>query len=233
MGSDGDTKKPIILIIEDESGIADTIAYSLTTEGFEARWVATGREGLDAVAAFPADLVVLDIGLPDMSGFELLKELRRFSRVPVLVLTARSEEIDRILGLELGADDYVVKPFSPRELVSRVRAILRRTAAPPVAPCPAGTFSVDSNRRKISYCGAPLPLSRYEYDILALFISRPGWVFSREKIMEIVWVEPEESLERTVDAHIKSIRNKMRAVRPEADPIVTHRGVGYSLREDL
>ncbi|MBN1531366.1 MAG: two-component system response regulator CreB [Spirochaetes bacterium] len=232
MDRDENQKKPVILIIEDESGIADTIAYSLSTEGFEARWVATGREGLEA-AGSPVDLVILDIGLPDVSGFELLKELRRISPVPVLVLTARSEEIDRILGLELGADDYVVKPFSPRELASRVRAILRRTAPAPVEPCPSGTFTVDRNRRRIHYCGTPLSLSRYEYDILALFISRPGWVFSREKIMEIVWTEPEESLERTVDAHIKSLRNKMRAVRPDVDPIVTHRGVGYALREDL
>ncbi len=181
-----------------------------------------------------ADLVILDIGLPDMSGFELLRELRKTSEVPVLVLTARSDEIDRVLGLEMGADDYVVKPFSPRELVSRVRAILRRAAgnAGDEESAP-GIFAVDRNRRRICYRGEPLVLSRYEYEILCLFVSRPGWVFSREKIMEIIWVEPEESFERTVDAHIKSIRNKLRAVTPDIDPIETHRGVGYSLREGL
>lgn len=224
--------KQNVLIIEDEAGIVDAVTYSLSTEGFGALATATGREGLALLGAKDISLVVLDIGLPDMSGFDVLKEIRAGSDIPVLFLTARAEEIDRILGLELGADDYVVKPFSPRELVSRVKAILRRSAQRTAAPGPA-TFQVDENKRAILYCGEKLPLTRYEFDLLKLLISRPGWVFSREQIMDLVWVEPEESFERTVDAHVKSLRGKMRAVMPGMDPIVTHRGVGYSLKEEL
>jgi two-component system catabolic regulation response regulator CreB len=225
--------KRSILIIEDEPGIVDTLIYSLNTEGFEAIAAAYGNEGLAILREKPIDLVVLDIGLPDISGFDLLKKIRKTSIVPVLLLTARSSEIDRVLGLELGADDYMVKPFSPRELVSRVRAILRRTCAGKEATVTPDVFSVDMKKRAITYFGEKLELPRYEFDILKLFISRPGWVFSREQIMDLVWVEPDESLERTVDAHIKSIRSKLRSVRPDIDPIQTHRGIGYSLREDV
>jgi two-component system catabolic regulation response regulator CreB len=224
--------KRTILIIEDEPGIVDTLTYALGTEGFEALSAGTGRDGLALLRNGAVDLVVLDIGLPDMSGIEVLREIRKSSGVPVLFLTARDAEIDRVLGLELGADDYVVKPFSPRELVSRVKAILRRSAPSGDAPCTAA-FSVDEQKRVISYFGEKLILPRYEYDILRLFISRPGWVFSRDQIMDLVWEEPGESFDRTVDAHIKSIRGKLRAVRADIDPIITHRGVGYALREDL
>jgi two-component system, OmpR family, catabolic regulation response regulator CreB len=222
-----------VLIIEDEPGIVDTLVYSLSTEGFEPLTAATGRDGLALIRGRGIDLVVLDIGLPDASGFDVLREIRTFSPVPVLFLTARSGEIDRVLGLELGADDYVVKPFSPREIVSRVKAILRRSGAASGSIVPPGVFSVDEQKRIITYCGEKLQLPRYEFDILRLFISRPGWVFSREQIMDLVWTEPDESFERTVDAHIKSIRGKLRSVRADLDPIMTHRGVGYSLREDV
>lgn len=211
----------------------DTLVYSLSTEGFEALASATGREGLALLRGRGPDIVVLDIGLPDASGFDVLREIRAFSRVPVLFLTARSGEIDRVLGLELGADDYVVKPFSPREVVSRIKAILRRSGAPAGNGAPPEVFAVDEQKRVITFCGEKLQLPRYEFDILRLFISRPGWVFSREQIMDLVWTEPDESFERTVDAHIKSIRGKLRSVRADLDPIMTHRGIGYSLREDL
>lgn len=211
----------------------DTLVYSLSTEGFEALASATGREGLALLRGRGPDIVVLDIGLPDASGFDVLREIRAFSRVPVLFLTARSGEIDRVLGLELGADDYVVKPFSPREVVSRIKAILRRSGAPAGNGAPPEVFAVDEQKRVITFCGEKLQLPRYEFDILKLFISRPGWVFSREQIMDLVWTEPDESFERTVDAHIKSIRGKLRSVRADLDPIMTHRGIGYSLREDL
>ena len=223
--------KRTVLIIEDEPGIVDTLVYSLSTEGFDALTSTTGRDGLSILRERSIDLVVLDIGLPDASGFDVLSEIRSLSRVPVLFLTARSGELDRVLGLELGADDYVVKPFSPREVVSRIRAILRRSGDPSGGARPP-VFAVDEQKRTITYHGTTLRLPRYEYDILRLFISRPGWVFSREQIMDLVWAEPDESFERTVDAHIKSIRGKLRAVREDEDPILTHRGVGYSLRED-
>jgi two-component system, OmpR family, catabolic regulation response regulator CreB len=225
-------EKQTILVIEDEPGIADTVTYALTREGFEPVWTATGTEGKARLEQGCIDLVILDIGLPDISGFDLARMIRKQSDVPLLMLTARSDEIDRVLGLELGADDYIVKPFSPRELVARVRAVLRRSAGTPAAAGSA-PFSIDTERRQIRYRGALLDLARYEYEILCLLIRRPGWVYTREKIMELVWVEPDESFERTVDTHVKTIRAKLRAVHPETDPIMTHRGVGYSLREDL
>jgi len=226
------TQKPTVLIVEDEPGIVETLAYSLSTEGFEARSAGTGGEGLAILRERPVEIVVLDIGLPDMSGLDVLKEIRKTSGVPVLFLTARAGEIDRVLGLELGADDYVVKPFSPREVVSRVKAILRRSAKGKAGECDT-PIAVDEGKRTITYFGEKLLLPRYEFEILRLLVSRPGWVFSRDRIMDLVWEDPGESFDRTVDAHIKSIRGKLRAVRPDIDPIVTHRGTGYAFREDL
>lgn len=221
-----------ILIIEDEAGIADTVTYALAREGFEPCWSATGAGGLARLDQGSVALVIVDIGLPDISGFELVKLVRKKSNIPLLVLTARSDEIDRVLGLELGADDYIVKPFSPRELVARVKAVLRRSGGAKATPENAA-FSIDTERRQIAYRGTALDLARYEYEILCLLIRRPGWVFTRDAIMSMVWMEPDESFERTVDTHIKTIRAKLRAVDPGTDPIMTHRGVGYSLREDL
>jgi two-component system catabolic regulation response regulator CreB len=226
-----------ILVIEDEPAIADTITYALGTEGFEPVWRATGREGLAALAAGPVDLIILDVMLPDASGFEVCKDIRRKSAVPVIFLTARSAEVDRVVGLEIGGDDYVVKPFSPRELVARVKAVLRRSAEGASAPARTSRkksppFAVDAERCAIAYCGRRLELSRYEYKILKILVERPGWVYSRDKLMDLAWADPGASTERTVDAHIKAIRAKLRAVRAEPDPIITHRGIGYSLRED-
>ncbi|HOX06274.1 MAG TPA: two-component system response regulator CreB [Planctomycetota bacterium] len=228
-----------ILVVEDEPAIAETITYALSTEGFEPVWKATGREGLAALAAGGADLVILDVMLPDLGGFEVCREIRRSSSVPVIFLTARGAEVDRVVGLELGADDYVPKPFSPRELTARVKAVLRRSeeASPPKTKsvrkaARSAPFEVDAERCAIAYLGRTLALSRYEFKILRVLVERPGWVYSREKLMDMVWSDPGASMERTVDAHIKSIRAKLRAVRAEPDPIVTHRGLGYSLRED-
>jgi two-component system catabolic regulation response regulator CreB len=181
------------------------------------------------------DLIVLDVGLPDINGFDLCRAIRGRYETPVIFLTARADEIDRVVGLEIGADDYMVKPFSPRELAARVRAVLRRTSpsAGRRKPSPAAsTFRVDASRRRIEFCGRTLSLSRYEYDILALLIRRPGHIFSRETLMNQVWDQPEMSMERTVDAHIKNLRKKLKAVRPDIETIVTHRGVGYALSED-
>jgi two-component system catabolic regulation response regulator CreB len=179
------------------------------------------------------DLILLDIGLPDMSGFDLCKEIRKTLNVPILFLTARADEIDRVVGLEIGGDDYMTKPFSPRELSARVKAILRRTQPSHSSEMPAQAFEVDESRRQILYCGSPLDLSRYEYALLKTFIRRPGHVFSRDQLMELCWDEPDTSMDRTVDAHIKNIRNKLKNIKPDLDPIVTHRGTGYSLKEEL
>lgn len=226
--------KARILIVEDEPAIADTIQYALETDGFETVCAAEGGPVPDAVRAGGVDLIVLDIGLPDVNGIELCKEIRKYSPVPIIFLTARADEVDRVVGLEIGGDDYVTKPFSPRELTARVKAVLRRTRTGPPGPPPsAPAFSADESRQRIDYFGSPLELSRYEYNILKVFIRRPGHVFSRDRLMDLAWDEPEASTDRTVDAHIKNIRAKLRAVRPDLDPIVTHRGTGYSLKEDL
>jgi two-component system catabolic regulation response regulator CreB len=225
--------KPAVLIVEDESGIADTLQYALRTEGFEPLWCATGEAAL--ARAGDAALVILDVGLPDISGFELFKRLRALREdLPVLFLTARGEEIDRVVGLELGADDYVTKPFSPRELVARVRTVLRRTAIKAAsAPALALPLHCDEGRRQIRYYGQALDLSRYEYGLLKTLLSRPGFVFTRERLLDLVWDDSTESLDRTVDAHVKTLRAKLKAVAPELEPIRTHRGVGYALAEDL
>ena len=226
--------KPRILIVEDEPGIADTLHYALRTEGFEPAWVSTGEEALASVRARVPALVILDVGLPDTSGFEVFKRLRALSDVPVVFLTARSDEIDRVVGLELGADDYVAKPFSPRELVARVRSILRRAAKPPPASPPAAApIVVDEGRRQIRFYGALLELSRYEFGLLQTLASRPGHVFTRDALLERVWGDATESMDRTVDAHVKTVRAKLKLVAPTLEPIRTHRGSGYCLAEDL
>ena len=222
-----------ILIVEDEPAIVDTIQYALETEGFETIQLSFGAPVLPLLARESIDLIVLDIGLPDVSGFELCKEIRRSCATPIIFLTARTDEVDRVVGLEIGADDYISKPFSPRELSARVKAVLRRTRPDGDSTRSVAAFQVNESKCRIAYYGKALDLSRYEYEILRVFIRRPGHVYSRDQLMELAWEEPEASLDRTVDAHIKNLRAKMKALEPEFDPIVTHRGMGYSLREDL
>ena len=223
------SKSAPILIVEDELAIADSIAYALRTDGFTPLRVALGQDALAAMRApLPPALIVLDVGLPDMNGFEVCRQLRQFSNVPVIFLTARSDEIDRIVGLEIGADDYVTKPFSPRELVARIRVVLRRLAPAPV-PTPAARFELRAPEARIVYCGHALELTRYEYLLLKALIERPGHVLSRAQLMDRVWADAPDTLDRTVDAHVKSLRAKLRLVDPAADPIQTHRGMGYSL----
>jgi two-component system catabolic regulation response regulator CreB len=226
-----------VLIVEDETAIAETIIYALQTEGFIALWKASGQDALAAVRQRAIALIVLDVGLPDMSGFDVCREIRRTKNVPVIFLTARSEEIDKVVGLELGADDYMAKPFSPRELTARVRAILRRVNGEPqnaanVAPL-STSWTHDSTRCRISFRGHALDLTRNEYRLLTTMILQPGRVFSREQLMAAAWEDPGAALDRTVDAHIKTLRAKIAAAAAGADPILTHRGLGYSLREDV
>jgi two-component system, OmpR family, catabolic regulation response regulator CreB len=229
--------KPRILIVEDEPGIADTLQYALRTDGFEPEWCATGEDALARAKATPPALVILDVGLPDASGFEIFKRLRETSDVPVVFLTARSDEIDRVVGLELGADDYIAKPFSPRELVARVRGVLRRSAkaaagAPAVEAAP-GPIAVDEGRMQVRYYGHVLELSRYEFGLLKTLAARPGHVFTRETLLDRVWGDDSQSMDRTVDAHVKTLRAKMKAIAPGQEPIRTLRGSGYALAEDL
>jgi two-component system catabolic regulation response regulator CreB len=234
--------KPRILVVEDESGIADTIQYVLATDGFQPVWCSTADAALREFEARLPALAILDVGLPDLNGFELFKQLQALPggrEVPMLFLTARSDEIDRVVGLELGADDYIAKPFSPRELVARVRTILRRSVrAPAAAPAkaaaaPAQPFVLDDERRQIRYYGRALELSRYEYGILRLLVQKPGRVFTRDELLDKVWDGDSDSFDRTVDAHIKTLRAKLKAVAPNVEAIRTSRGAGYALSEEL
>lgn len=221
-----------ILIVDDEPAISDTLAYALQAEGFASDCCTLGAEALARLDAGGHDLVVLDVGLPDISGFDVCRLLRRNSDVPVIFLTARSDEVDRIVGLELGADDYVAKPFSPREVVSRVRAILRRSRPEwrnGAGATASARFTVDGEGLRVAYHGVWLNLTRYEYLLLTLLLARPGRILSRGQIMENVWQDSGESLERTVDTHVKTLRGKLRAVRADEEPILTHRGLGYSI----
>lgn len=226
-----------ILLVEDEPAIADTLIYALGSEGFAVRHIVLGRDTLPTLRETSADLVILDVGLPDTTGFEVLKILRgdpATRDIPVIFLTARAEEIDRILGLELGADDYVTKPFSPREVAARVRAILRREARHRQdsdtgnAPSP---WRHEPDALRIAFHGQPLDLTRYEYLLLALLLSAPGRVFTRDQIMSRVWTDAPDTADRSIDTHVKTLRAKLRAVRPEEDAIVTHRGTGYALAD--
>lgn len=227
-----------ILVIEDEQSIADTVVHSIEREGFVAVWCDRGRDGLERLKSGDCSLVVLDVGLPDVNGFELCRSIRECSSVPVIFLTARDDEIDKIVGLEIGGDDYVTKPFSPRELTTRIKTVLRRAVAAPGAATAGGSagpgrLAIDAEKLQAAYGGIRLDLTRYEFQMLALLAGAPGRVYSRESIMRRVWGDDSPSLDRTVDAHVKSLRAKFREIAPDMDPIVTHRGTGYSLRDDI
>jgi len=220
-----------VLLVEDESSIADNIIYSLNLEGIDCRWTALGQESIAILEDQSIDLVILDIGLPDISGFDVCKRIRQFSQVPIIFLTARGEEIDRVVGLEIGADDYVVKPFSMREIVARVKANIRRypTLEDVQQPGSDGVFEVDEARRIITFYAQALDLTNYEYGILVTLLRQPERVFSRDQLLEAVWQAPEGRFDRVVDTHIKSLRAKLRSISPKHDPLKTHRGVGYSI----
>jgi len=222
-----------IMVIEDEQSIADTVVHCIEKEGYAAAWCTRGQEALERIREGGFALVVLDVGLPDVSGFELCKAIRSFSAVPVIFLTARDEEIDKIVGLEIGGDDYVTKPFSPRELGARIKSVLRRAGAGQHLGQARQALRIDGEKMLAVYHGQRLDLTRYEFRLLALLARYPGRVFSREMLMRQVWDDDSASLDRTVDAHIKSLRAKCRDINADVDPILTRRGSGYALRDDL
>lgn len=222
---------PRILLVEDEPAIADTLLYVLKSELHEVTHVMTGKDALARQGEMAHDFAILDVGLPDMTGFELCRRLRETSRIPILFLTARDSELDRVLGLEIGGDDYVTKPFSPREVAARVRAILRRGAAQVAAPEASGHsgLCVDQSSKRITCRGVPLDLTAHEFRLAAVLINRPGQVFSREQLLEHAWDDPGAVTDRTVDAHVKSLRAKLRVAHIGAeDMILTRRGLGYA-----
>ncbi len=227
---------PRILLVEDETAIAQTVLYALREEGHEAVHCLTAGAALEAAARGGFDLAILDVGLPDLGGFALCRQLRTRDDLPVIFLTARQAEADRVLGFELGADDYVPKPFSPRELMARVRAVLRRVQRPEGNGAPQAThasgFEHDREGMRVRYHGRLLELTRYEYGLLAALLARPGAVLSRAQLMDRVWGDALDTGDRTIDTHVKTLRAKLHAVAPGADPIRTHRGLGYSLDAD-
>ena len=221
---------PAVLIVEDEPRIAEPLMFALEREHFAVTHVTLGQQALDAVAGQAVDLVVLDVGLPDMNGFDVLKQLRQHSELPVLLLTARQDEVDRILGLELGGDDYVTKPFSPREVVARIRAILKRLGPKSDADIDtdkATLWQVDDSGLRVFFRHTELSLTRSEYRILTTMVQRPGQVFSRAQLLDICDSD-EDSSERSVDTHIKTLRAKLRPLNGD-HLIVTRRGIGYLL----
>ena len=225
-----------ILLLEDDPAIAGTVAFALQREGFAVDHVLlVGAARAGAAAALPA-LAILDVGLPDGSGLDLCREWRQSGNdalraLPILMLTARAEELDRVVGLELGADDYLTKPFSPRELVARVRALLRRAALVPAAApaAEAALFELDADGQRIRFAGQWLALTRLEFGLLRALLRTPGRIRSREALLDEVWGADGDATDRTVDTHVKTLRAKLRGVRPELEPIATHRGMGYSL----
>jgi two-component system, OmpR family, catabolic regulation response regulator CreB len=235
-----------IVVVEDEMSIADALVFALESEGFSVKWVRLGTEGVAAALEPGVQLIILDVGLPDLSGFEVCKLVRKSSDVPILFLTARGEEIDRIVGLEIGADDYVVKPFSPREVATRVRVILKRVRSasrsatsanatalnvPPAAsPTIEPEFVVSWDTLTLAFCGTVLPLTQQEFRLLAHLVQHPGRVFSRRLLLEAVGAGTGAGYERNIDSHVKTLRAKLREVDAAREPIQTHRGFGYSYR---
>ncbi|TCC13237.1 two-component system response regulator CreB [Kosakonia quasisacchari] len=224
--------QPLIWLVEDETSIAETLIYMLQQDGFAVTAFERGLPVLDAAQQRLPELAILDVGLPDISGFELCRRLLvRAPALPVLFFTARSDEVDKLLGLEMGADDYVAKPFSPREVCARVRTVLRRLQKASLhnEMRRIGQFELDEQAAIIRWCGETLLLTRYEFFLLKTLLLAPGRVFSRQQLMDQVWSDAQESFDRTVDTHIKTLRAKLRAINAELTPINTHRGMGYSL----
>ena len=232
--------KTKILIVEDEKEIADTLVYALSSDGFEPHWVSNISDADKIINTDLPSLGILDVGLPDGTGFEFLKKIRQSGHeLPVIFLTARNEEIDRIVGLEIGADDYVVKPFSPREVVARVKAILKRSQSKQDTNVEDSLDTTDIykktvfehkvEQRSIYFQDKPIDLTRAEYELLKTFIDQPSRVFSRRQLIDKIWSSNHPSDDRAIDTHIKTLRAKLRSLNPHQDFIVTHRGFGYSL----
>ena len=245
-----DNKKQI-LCVEDDAAILMPLRYALEREDWQVTWANTGQQAIQLIEQQHFDFIILDVGLPDLNGFDVCKKIRHFNHTPLLFLTARDDEIDRIIGLEIGADDYCTKPFSSREIVSRIKAIWRRMElqnqqhiqqdhikshySEPLAISNVSTPKTSiwhclDESLQIFYFGTALQLTRYEYRLLKQLLDHPEQVFSRQQLMDHIWEHPEHSLERTVDTHIKSLRQKLKLIAPEHDPIITHRGFGYSLK---
>lgn len=225
---------PHILIVEDEAAIADTLVYALQADGHSTDWVSLGSVALERLRLQPADLVILDIGLPDMSGFETCRQVRRFSEVPVMFLSARDGEIDRVVGLEIGADDYIPKPFNPRELLARIRAVLRRQANElPGAPSQEeaviafGKFKLNLGTREMFREDEPMPLTSGEFAVLKALVSHPREPLSRDKLMNLARGREYSAMERSIDVQISRLRRMVEEDPAHPRYIQTVWGLGY------
>jgi two-component system response regulator BaeR len=219
---------PVVLVVEDEPKLARLLADYLRAAGFEPQLVGRGDEVAAAVREHAPVLVLLDLNLPGKDGIEVCRELRRDSAVPVIMVTARTEEIDRLLGLELGADDYICKPFSPREVIARVRAVLRRGAAgDPAASASAPVLQLDLEARRAQVEGRPVSLTGVEFELLRALVERPGRVFSRAELLDRIYTDYRDVSDRAVDSHIKNLRRKLDAALPGRELIHSVYGVGY------
>lgn len=223
-----------ILVVDDEPSVNDLLAYNLRKAGYDVLTTGDGRDALVLAHASSPDLVLLDIMLPGMDGLDVCRELRKTSDVPIIMITARGEEIDRVVGLELGADDYVSKPFSVRELLARIKAVLRRvvqseqkTVQPVALLRGQGGLRLDMDSRQATVNQSSLPLTRLEFDLLNLFLTNTGRVLTRERLLEQAWGYDFVGDTRAVDSAIKRLRAKLRAASPEADNIEAVRGIGY------
>jgi two-component system response regulator BaeR len=219
-----------ILIVEDEARLASILDDYLHVAGFASHWLGEGRGVVSWVRAERPDLILLDLMLPGRDGMEICKDIRTFSTVPIIMVTARIEEIDRLLGLELGADDYICKPFSPREVVARVKAVLRRTSGQ--APLDQGLL-LDPPTMRATLDGRNLDLTAVEFKLLAFLHARPGQIYSRDQLMERIYADQRIVNDRTIDSHIKKLRRKMEQFRPGCDLIRSVYGVGYKFEPDL
>jgi DNA-binding response OmpR family regulator len=222
-----------ILIVEDDRKTAALVAMYLEREGFHTLSAANGQQALVLAQQSAPSFVILDLMLPRVDGWDVCRELRRVSDVPILILTAREEEMDRVVGLSLGADDYVVKPFSPRELVARVKAILRRARPSPkttdVATC--GPLVLDTTKRKVTLHGQPVPLTLSEYILLQALMTAPGRVFSREELLNRLYPDGCAVIDRVIDVHIANLRRKIEADPAQPCYILTTRGIGYQFAD--
>ena len=230
------TSASTILLVDDEESIQTLLTYPLERDGYSVVQARDGEEALRKFDEEPVDLVVLDIMLPKLDGLEVCKRLRAESSVPIIMLTARDDEFDTVLGLELGADDYITKPFSIREFRSRVRALLRRAGAPrrdasESEPMVAGTVSLDTDRREARVDGRTLDLTYVEFELLRTLVAQPGKVFSRRGLLQAIWGDSSYREPRTIDVHVRHLREKLEQDPSEPELILTVRGAGYRLRE--
>jgi two-component system, OmpR family, response regulator BaeR len=219
-----------ILIVEDEPKLAALLGDYLKASGYASQWIADGREAIPFIRSEPPDLVLLDLMLPGRDGLDICRELRSFSDVPIVMLTARVEEIDRLLGLELGADDYICKPFSPREVVARIKAILRRARS--ATETISTALKIDDATHRALFNGVALDLTPVEFRLLRTLAATPGRVFSRDRLLDNLYLDHRVVTDRTVDSHIKNLRRKLEQAAPGQDPIRSIYGVGYKLEID-